>query len=193
MIVGIAGKMQVGKDTAAEALISSGYTRIAFADFLKEFVMKLFDMSWNQMYTFEGKQTKDFRYNLTPRELLQWFGTDVVRANFPDLWVQHMKSAVFEKGDVVIPDVRFANEAKFILDRGGMVIEILRPSLYPSGFFRGLLRSIKKDFAHISERPINKKLITHTLINDGTVNQLKRSLLKIVESAELSRRNYAPL
>ena len=44
---------------------------------------------------------------LSPREFQQLFGTDVVRATKSTAWVDYLKS---KKGNLIVTDVRFANE-----------------------------------------------------------------------------------
>lgn len=44
---------------------------------------------------------------ISPREFMQIFGTDVVRAVKPNAWVDHLQG---KEGNLIIPDVRFENE-----------------------------------------------------------------------------------
>lgn len=44
---------------------------------------------------------------ISPREFMQVFGTDVVRAVKPNAWVQHLQG---KDGNLIVPDVRFENE-----------------------------------------------------------------------------------
>lgn len=44
---------------------------------------------------------------ISPREFMQVFGTDVVRAVKPNAWVQHLQG---KEGNLIVPDVRFENE-----------------------------------------------------------------------------------
>lgn len=56
MIIGLAGKLESGKDTIADYLVKEyGYTKMAFADNLKHMCMKVFDLTCEQCYTTEGK------------------------------------------------------------------------------------------------------------------------------------------
>ena len=187
MIIGFAGKMQVGKDTAADALVDRGWKKLAFADHLKRNVMTLFDMTHDQMYTWEGKQTEDPRYDMSPRQILQWFGTDVIRENFPDLWVQHMDKAIQPHTHVTICDIRFDNEAQFVLDNGGLVFEIQRPSLEPQGWFRKLWHYVMKPVGHRSEKPISRHLVDFIIINDGSIKQLHQTVLNMKDKANWPR------
>lgn len=44
---------------------------------------------------------------ISPREFMQVFGTDVVRAVKPTAWVDHLQG---KEGNLIVPDVRFENE-----------------------------------------------------------------------------------
>ena len=61
---------------------------------------------------------------------------------------------------IVVPDVRFENEARMIHDQGGEVWLIHRPDLEPVA-------------AHVSEAGIPLGQIDKLIVNDGTVDQLR--------------------
>ena len=63
------------------------------------------------------------------RQLLQWWGTEVRRANEPDYWVDRMAGGLIEAKrlqlyGLIIDDVRFENEAEFIHEQGGTLIRV---------------------------------------------------------------------
>lgn len=62
----------------------------------------------------------------TPRELLQYVGTDVMRAHVPDYHLLACFTGMDFSKDNVICDVRFPNEADAIVTHGGYCIKILR-------------------------------------------------------------------
>jgi hypothetical protein len=76
------------------------------------------------------------------RLLMQWWGTEYRRKMFgDDYWVQQLHKTVsaWEPGPndsskiiVLVPDVRFENEARYIQDSGGYLIRVLRPDLPPA-------------------------------------------------------------
>lgn len=100
--------------------------RIAFADEVRQEVQDvlnygdLMDPLWNKPYPDEI------------RALLQWWGTDLRRAQDPDYWVKkgvetakhEMEYPTFDPLILVFTDVRFQNEADAIRDLGGMVVEV---------------------------------------------------------------------
>ena len=119
-IIAISGKARSGKDTFAkyleEIFKDEGYSVLIthYADLLK-YVCKEF-LNWNGEKDEEG------------RKLLQYVGTDVIRAKNPDYWVNFIIDILDffpDKWDyVIIPDVRFPNELSQLKKRGYDVYHI---------------------------------------------------------------------
>lgn len=134
IVVGFSGKLNAGKDTAADAICEMRTVqRLAFAKPLKDTVMKMFDLSKEQVFT-DKKDVIDLRWNKTPRQLLQWFGTDVIRNYDPDHWVKLMRMRLETLRDsgtqiVVVTDVRFDNEADLLREFGATIVRINRIGL----------------------------------------------------------------
>jgi dephospho-CoA kinase len=132
MLIGIVGKAGAGKDSIANHLIANyEFTRKAFADPLKEIVQRLFHMSDEQLWG-DRKEDIDSRYGLTPRFLLQYLGTDVLRQLYPNVWcdllVRDYNCSFDQAGNrlnVVVSDVRFLNEAEAIRTGGGHVWRVV--------------------------------------------------------------------
>ena len=98
------------------------FVKISFADHLKKCVELIFNFSNDQMYSSKK------RYHKTPRELLQWFGTDIMRKQFDNnFWINQMKLDM--KTNIVISDIRFKNEAEFIKKNNGVIIKVERKSI----------------------------------------------------------------
>jgi hypothetical protein len=66
--------------------------------------------------------------DLTPRWVLQYWGTEVVRKGFhDDTWIASLENKLSKTtDDVVISDCRFPNEIVAIKQAGGMVIRVHR-------------------------------------------------------------------
>ena len=102
-------------------------------------------------------------------KLLQWFGTDVVRKNYKDTWVDMIVALL--KGIrtlydyVIIPDVRFQNEIDKMYDNFDCVtVRIIRPN-----FDNGLTEEQKN---HSSETALDDYPMEYELINDGDLKKL---------------------
>lgn len=142
MIVGISGYKRSGKDAFANLLIKlyPGYAvRLAFADKLKAICQDLFELTDGQVHGSDThKETVDHRWGLSSRQIMQRFGTEVARSVHPDVWVRCL---LRQAGDaeaagallVVVPDVRFVNEADAIRERGGLIIRVTRPGCVSDG------------------------------------------------------------
>ncbi len=135
MLIGLHGKAQSGKSTVAEHLFKHGFDEMTFAYPLKELVVDLFDLSWDQVIDEELKEKIDLRYGMSPRRMLQYLGTDVFRQMYPDIWIDHLirrtkrLKKLSENGPdvrLVVSDVRFKNEKEAIEKEGGHVWKIVR-------------------------------------------------------------------
>jgi hypothetical protein len=140
MIIGISGYARSGKDTVANYLVENhGFTRLAFADSMREALLRL-----NPNITVSGVQGVSLSSvvgtlgwerlkELSPdvRGLLQRLGTEVGREMFGEtFWVDYLMNKALEvKGDVVISDVRYLNEADAIKMMNGQVWRVNRPGI----------------------------------------------------------------
>jgi Domain of unknown function (DUF4406) len=148
LIVGLTGYAGSGKDTAAEGLVAMGWARVAFADPLKEIARAV---GW------------DGRKDDPGRRLLQVLGVEVRRKVAEDAWVQAAARAIDAgDGDVVITDVRFANEAAWVRSRGGIVVRITRPGVGPANQHESelLVDEIVPDAVLVNEQDQQDRLHT---------------------------------
>lgn len=143
MIIGVCGFIGSGKDTIADYLTNfHGFRRESFASTLKDAVAQVF--GWDRTLL-EGrtKQAREWRERvdpwwakrlnmpaLTPRWILQYWGTEVCRAGFhDDIWIASLENKLRNsQDDVVISDCRFPNEIRAIKRAGGCVIRVVRGS-----------------------------------------------------------------
>lgn len=165
-IVCISAKAQHGKDTTAgflkEVLEAQGKKVLIahFGDAVKFVAEKYF--GWN------GKKDE------AGRTLLQYVGTERVRAQSPDFWVNFVVSMLtFFNGEwdyVLIPDCRFPNEYEIFKDYGfeATLIRVERP-----GFDNGLTPDQK---AHPSETALDGYPFDAVITNGGTLDQLKHAI-----------------
>ena len=141
MIIGITGLISSGKDTAADYLIRfHGFKKLSYAGTLKDCVASIF--SWDrEMLEGTTQSSREWREevddwwakrlnmpHLTPRWVLQYWGTEVARKNFHnDIWVASVENKLRNTNDnVVITDCRFKNEVDAIKKAGGMTLRIER-------------------------------------------------------------------
>jgi hypothetical protein len=140
-IIGICGFIGSGKGTVADTLVNEyGYTKLSFADTLKDGVAAVFN--WDRkLLEGDTKDSRDWRETpdtfwttelgreITPRYTLQLFGTDCMRRGFAEeIWVLAVKRQLVDNPDTnyVIPDVRFFNERAMLRNLGGQVWRVKR-------------------------------------------------------------------
>ncbi len=177
-IIGIMGKLNSGKDTIAQAYVDRGYIRLGFGDPIKEIVHDLFDIPREILWGSSKERTGEVR------RMLQGLGTDFARSFRPNVWVDKMKGQITTcdlMGDhgVVIPDVRFINEAELLHAMDATIIQIKRPL---SGS-----HETHEANTHLSETEntlIPLHWITHTIINDGSLEDLQQKINMVVMEAE---------
>lgn len=65
---------------------------------------------------------------MTGREVMQYFGTDIMRRMYEPVWVNNTLNSIAKEGPeiAIIPDVRFPNEFDAIVNNGGEVIKLTR-------------------------------------------------------------------
>jgi hypothetical protein len=141
MIIGVCGFIGSGKDTIADYLTNfHEFRRESFANSLKDAVAYVF--GWDRtMLEGRTKSAREWREqvdpwwaerlnmpNLTPRWVLQYWGTEVCRKAFhDDIWIASLENKLRNStDDIVISDCRFPNEIKSIKDAGGIVIRVRR-------------------------------------------------------------------
>ena len=173
-IIGLAGYAGAGKTLAADILRAKyRYRRLSFAGALKAAVKQIYDLSNEQLYGGD-KDRVDERYNITPRVILQRFGTEVCREIYPDTWVDALERQLKldpQNEDAywyVIDDVRFPNEVEAIRRWGGVVWKIVgREGEGVEG-------------SHISEQPLDTGVVIE---NIGTEAELAVMLERVIEGS----------
>ena len=149
MIIGVTGFIGSGKDTIADYLVTHhGFKRVSFAASLKDAVAAVF--GWDRELL-EGttKSSREWReekdewwsnrlgMNITPRWVLQYWGTDVLRNHFHnDIWVASVENKLRQaKDNIVITDCRFENEVNAIKNAGGITVRVQRGENIVTGSF----------------------------------------------------------
>ena len=164
-LIGLTGKAESGKDTAADYLVNKNenWIKTAFAKPLKDLCINYLGLTYDDVYTHDGKAKFNDFWGMTNREILQKVGTDAFRNGFhKNTWTKIMELQINkllnEGKNVVVSDCRFDNEAELIYKLGGVVFNIERPN-------HNSLKDVEK--SHVSENGIKKDLITASIINDS--------------------------
>lgn len=134
-LIGLTGNAGVGKTVTANAMVRElvSYSRLAtcraFAAPLKEALIQLTGLPPAHFYEQGLKETPIDGLGITPRKMMQLFGTEFVREMVhQDFWLWRMQQTLTEYKAyvVIIDDVRFENEAGFVRDNGGVVVHLRR-------------------------------------------------------------------
>lgn len=203
-IIGICGFIGSGKDTAADYLVNfHEFRRDSFAASLKDAVAAVF--SWDRdLLEGRTKSAREWREqvdpwwadrlnmpNLTPRWVLQYWGTEVCRRGFhDDIWIASLEARLRNTQDnIVISDCRFPNEVGAIRSAGGQVIWIKRGDL--PEWYDLALSANQGDLAaradlvnkgvHASETAWVGTRFDAVLDNNGSIEDLYQQLSTIVQ------------
>lgn len=208
MIIGICGFIGSGKDTIADYLVNfHEFRRESFANTLKDAVSAVF--GWDRtMLEGRTKAAREWREEvdpwwakrldmptLTPRWVLQYWGTEVCRKGFhDDIWIASLENKLRNSEDnVVISDCRFPNEIQSIRNAGGKIVWVHRGEL-PEWYGTALsanqghnwaLNELKIQKIHASETAWVGTEFDHVLDNNGSIDDLYHATASII-SDEIS-------
>jgi hypothetical protein len=165
-IIGLTGYAQSGKDTFASILVEKyGYSRIAFADKIRDFLYGI-----NPMVACSPTGYLQDLVNLVGwdkakqepqvRRLLQDLGISARDLISEDIWVTAALSSVSKDQRVVITDVRFENEAAMIKSMGGQLWRVKRSGVGPVN-------------DHVSESEMDGYKVDQIFVNNGTLEELQ--------------------
>lgn len=170
-LLAFTGKKYAGKNTAADGL--EGWEQLAFANVMREMLSTLNPIvlghygDVSKVYRWDDAMVDGYsqaKQNPEFRRLMQVFGTDVIRKRDPEFWVRQLGKTVAKLKKLgvekfVITDLRFDNEAEWVIQNGGSVVRVVR-------------KSTEDNDTHASEAGVGGQYIYDTLWNDGDVNDL---------------------
>tara|TARA_B100000524_G_C23590689_1_gene348910 strand:- start:49 stop:669 length:621 start_codon:yes stop_codon:yes gene_type:complete len=198
-IIGICGYKGSGKDTLADFLVNNeNYIKIAFADFIRNALMKLFD--WDESdFNPDKKELKDPYWGVTPRKMCQEIGTEFLRYHCKDFistefklpngevyngtfHIKRINKEIIKlleidpKGNIIFSDIRFQDELDYIKKLGGFIIRVSRNNISTNEFSN-----------HISEKNILElKNVDFEIENNDTVLEFFKRIRVMIEHIEVN-------
>ena len=151
----------------------------AFADVLKEFAVDVLGLEYNQVYgtneeknspthlLWENMPTGNNKGPMTGREVLQYFGSDICRKMYENIWFDACIRRIRKDNPelALISDVRFSNEIAGVQKEGGVVF--------------GLPRDIVNGKDTHSSEQVDLSLCDYVL-PEGNIDATTKALYKII-------------
>tara|TARA_Y100000114_G_scaffold141637_1_gene147545 strand:- start:2184 stop:2807 length:624 start_codon:yes stop_codon:yes gene_type:complete len=197
MLIGIVGLIGSGKDTVANRLVEKhGFVRDSFAKSLKDAVSSMFNwdremLEGNTSSSRHWREQPDkfwsdkFGKPVTPRWVLQHFGTEVMRGNMYDgIWVDSCLGR-YKGKNTVISDTRFPNEVKQIRLNGGTIIRVKRNE-DPEWFINYVEGNIEPKGIHSSEYAWAKEEFDFVIENNGNKETLYAKIDELIISNKIA-------
>lgn len=200
MLIGVVGFIGSGKGTVGDLLEQKGFIKDSFAKPLKDACAVMF--GWpRDLLEGDTEESRNWREQpddfwsekmgkkFSPRLALQLLGTEAGREVFhKDIWVNSLLKRAGDK-NVVITDVRFKNELKFIQKNNGIVVRVKRgpePEWYEDAIkvnkgdrYIGWALAkdrLKRKGIHVSETDWVGSKFDYTIENDGTLEDLGKKV-----------------
>lgn len=175
-LIGLAGKARCGKNTVGDILSDKfDVGPYGFADALKDAACVLLCRSDREVYGDDDFDREAImpEWGFSLRHFLQVLGTEGMRKLFrEDFWIVRLGLELdeYDKGDAVITDIRFENEADFIRKRGGQIWHVYRPDFN---------RLNDQAQAHASEAGIAVLLGDRVIKNTGSLEDLEAKVVRL--------------
>ena len=181
MKIAFIGKQRSGKSTCTDYLIARyNGKRYSFASRLYEMQAKLYEMA-----------ELPYPPGTKNRGLLQYLGTDFVRAINPDQWVNILEKQIknditlenikqenylfhdYKSGNMYVDDCRFPNECRMLKDLGFLIVKIIRPE-------EDRVAAGATNLEHISETALDDYMPDAMIINNTSLEKLYERVEELI-------------
>ena len=163
LLIGFVGRKRTGKDTLARFVLEMRpeFTVMSFADPLKQACKHAYHLTDDQLE--ETKDVIDPRWGMSPRDMMRSIGTKYFRTEDPNHWTKNLGFRMKGIDHVVISDVRFHNEARFVKENGGILVHVSRET-----------EGDNDD--HVSESTSDDIPCDYSMCNNGSLEDLRSRL-----------------
>ena len=177
-LIGLSGRRGSGKDTVARLLLQLQPERIwqirSFGNSIKSVCAALTGEDVTPYYTQKGKAQVVPTFHRTRGEMLQQVG-QALRVWEPLVWVDAFFAALPPDAFVLVPDVRYPNEADPIRARGGLMLRVEGDPLRQRG-------DGTRDDHHPSETAMDDyPHFAATIQNNGSRDDLTRQVRELLK------------
>ena len=177
ILIGLTGHAGSGKDTVRNIMETEGFVGLAFADGIRGMLRKLLTSAGIDDACIDERTLKEAiipELGVSYRHMAQSLGTEWARNLRRDFWLRIAAAFVVDQMDAgethfVISDVRFANEAEWVRNKGGQIWRIHREGL----------AGVRP---HVSESGIDNIKPTRTIHNNGSTADLAEAVALAIES-----------
>ena len=180
MVIALTGKKESGKTWVADQICSldPSFMKVSFATPLKQMVVNSGLCTPDEVY---GQKSP---YS---RRVLQAVGTEIVRAIYPDYWVeQTMKVITSSTKNIIIDDLRFLNEEAMVKGCPRSAVVLVVPEKH-------LRSSFAKRDSHRSETEMEGIISDYVLVNsfnnnlEGVETLIRTIYQRIATEGELKK------
>ena len=177
ILIGLTGRKRAGKTTVTRWLVNQyGLMEVSFAAPLYRGLATMIGVDIGELQAEDRKEAPIEWLGKSPRQMLQTLGTEWGRGMVHDeIWIRVAARAIKRARGagcvgVVVSDVRFDNEAEFIVQQGGTLWTIQRPQ-------KPTLASDR----HASESGISTNWPARGLVNGGSFQDLYARVDQLME------------
>lgn len=169
----LVGKLRSGKSTIAKYLVQQhGFAEYAFGDELKRFANEIFAIS------------PVMRGNGKPRAIYQRFG-ELCREIDPLIWVRYVDAKITAETvarGIVVSDGRQPHEVEWARAKGFVVVRVTAPDAVRIARAKRLGdRFNAENLAHDTEQHVDRFEVDYEIINDGSLDDLKRKVDEMLQ------------
>ncbi len=179
IIIAFCGLAQSGKSTAVRAVRqflkanapNAAVHELSFAEPLKETYRAITGEAFLDVAEYKNAPSAMFE-GLTNRQVIQKIGTDALRNSFDKrIWIKCLQKKVEgiaqngHESYILISDLRFANEADWVIRNNGIVVQIQRKGVVSDGH-----ESENTTVVYGSDKTV--LVPGHIIKNDGTLEEL---------------------
>lgn len=213
-VISISGLIGSGKNTVANLICelspNLNFQRISFAARLKDTIATLFHydrdlLEGSSVLSREWRETQDsYWYNKSngkiksPRWILQQFGVEIKKLFCEDFWASIVENEILNhlNQNFILTDTRFPDEIEMLKKHNTFFIEVKRgvqPSWYTlaEDYNTGILIKKPEILNSIPESEWRwiGKVKYHTIYNNGSLDDLKKTVFKTLLEKEIINGN----